>query len=382
MVADVPVGAFLSGGIDSSAVSALMAGCAARPVETFSIGFPGAAEDESAHAGGVARHLGTRHRATMAEPPSLALVDRVVAAHDEPFGDPSAGPMMQLCAAARRHVVVALSGDGGDEVLGGYRRHLWHVREEAARRLIPGRPGRAVIAALAAAWPKADWAPRPLRAKSTLAELAMDPLSAYFHSVCAIPDAMRARLVSPRLRRDLGGHHAREVLARHAMDAPRGGALSWAQHLDLSTWLPGCILAKVDRASMSVGLEARAPFLDHRLVEWAGTLPAGLRLRRGEGKWILRQAMAGMLPPAILQRRKQGFVMPMARWFRGPDGEAARGALLRGALADGGLVEQQAVARLLDAHRSGLADHARPLWLLLCLEAFLRREAGSSLAAA
>jgi asparagine synthase (glutamine-hydrolysing) len=251
-----------------------------------------------------------------------------------------------------------------------------------ARRLVPGRAGRAVLAALAAAWPKADWAPRPLRAKSTLRELAMEPLPAYFHSVCAIPDALRARLATARMRRDLDGYHALEVLARHAQDAPRDDALSWAQHLDLATWLPGCILAKVDRASMAVGLEARAPFLDHRLVEWAGTLPRRLRLRGGEGKWILRRAMGGLLPPGILARRKQGFVMPLARWLRGQGGEEARRALLGGAIADGGLLETDAISGLLEAHRSGLSDHARPLWLLLCLEAFLRRREGSSLAGA
>lgn len=379
MVADVPVGAFLSGGIDSSAVSALMAACSARPVETFSIGFADAALDETAHARKVAGHLGTSHRATDGEAPSLALLDRVVAVHDEPFGDPSAVPTMQLCAAARRRVKVALSGDGGDEVFGGYRRHLWHVREEAARRLVPGRLGRAALAALAAAWPKADWAPRPLRAKSTLLELAMDPLPAYFHSVCAMPDAMRAALFSARMRRDIDGHHAISVLARHAEDAPRGDPLAWAQHLDLATWLPGCILPKVDRASMAVGLEARAPFLDHRLVEWAGTLPRAFRLRGGEGKWILKRAMDGMLPPGILARRKQGFVMPLSGWLRGPDAARVRAALLGGAIADSGLFETAAIARLLDAHGTGLSDHARPLWLLLCLEAFLRREAGSSL---
>ncbi|MFM8681261.1 MAG: XrtA/PEP-CTERM system amidotransferase [Alphaproteobacteria bacterium] len=379
MVADVPVGAFLSGGIDSSAVSALMAEAATRPVETFSIGFAGAAEDESAHARRVAMHLGTRHRAEDAGGPSLAALDQVAGIHDEPFGDPSAVPTMQLCAAARRHVSVALSGDGGDEVFGGYRRHLWHVREEMARRLLPGRAGRAAVAALAAAWPKADWAPRPLRAKATLSELAMDPLDAYFHSVSAMPAAMRTTLCSPRLRRELDGHDPVEVLARHAGDAPRDDALSWAQHLDLATWLPGCILAKVDRASMAVGLEARAPFLDHGLVEWAGTLPRRLRLRGGEGKWILRQAMDGLLPPAILARRKQGFVMPLARWLRGPGGERPRAALLGGALADSGLLDMPAIARIVDAHRSGLCDHARPLWLLLCLEAFLRRREGSRL---
>ncbi|MEY4680956.1 MAG: hypothetical protein RLZZ276_2605 [Pseudomonadota bacterium] len=382
MLADVPIGAFLSGGIDSSAVCALMAEAATRPVETFSIGFAGSTEDESAHARHVAGHLGTRHRAEDAGGPSLAALDRVAAIHDEPFGDPSAVPTMQLCAAARRHVAVALSGDGGDEVFGGYRRHLWHVREEMARRLVPGRAGRAVLAALAAAWPKADWAPRPLRAKSTLRELAMEPLPAYFHSVCAIPDALRARLPTARMRRELDGYHALEVLARHAEDAPRDDALSWAQHIDLATWLPGCILAKVDRASMAVGLEARAPFLDHRLVEWAGTLPRRLRLRGGEGKWILRRAMDGLLPPGILARRKQGFVMPLARWLRGPGGEEARRVLRGGAIADGGLLEADAIAGLLEAHRSGLSDHARPLWLLLCLEAFLRRQEGSSLAGA
>ena len=164
------------------------------------------------------------------------------------------------------------------------RRHRWHARISALRGLLPAAPRRALFGALAAIYPKADWAPRALRARNTLRELSLEPLEAYFLSVAVAPDQVRAAIFSPRLKRELDGHHALGVLARHADEAPAGDPLAWAQYLDLTTWLPGGILTKLDRASMAVGLEARCPLLDHRLVEWAGTLPASLKLRAKQGK--------------------------------------------------------------------------------------------------
>ena len=378
MVAEVPLGAFLSGGLDSSAVAATMAGIASRPVETFAIGFREAPFDESHHAAAVAASIGTAHRTDIVDADALGLIDRLAAIHDEPFGDASAIPTLQLCMAARRHVTVALTGDGGDEVFAGYRRHRWHARLSAIRDALPARPRRALFGALATLWPKADWAPRPLRARNTFRELASEPLAAYFLSVAVAPDPLRDALFSARLKRELDGHHARDVLAAHAAEAPAEDPLAWAQYLDLATWLPGGILTKLDRASMAVGLEARCPFLDHRLVEWAATLPASLKLGDG-GKRVLKLAMTGRLPPATLRRPKQGFSPPLADWFRAGPGEGLRAALLGGALADSRFFDLAAVGRLVDRHRAGLADHGRVLWLLLVFETFLRHDAGARL---
>jgi asparagine synthase (glutamine-hydrolysing) len=379
LVSEVPLGAFLSGGVDSSAVVAMMAQLDARPVETFSIGFRQKEYDESEHAAAVAARFGTSHHARIVDADAFDLIDRLGEIYDEPFGDASAIPTLQVCATAREKVTVALSGDGGDEVFCGYRRYLWHAREERIRALLPRRLRRSVFGTLAALYPKADWAPRPLRAKTTFQELALDPLEAYFVNVSVVGDAMREALFSPRLKRELDGHHALSVLARHAVDAPKHDPLVWAQYLDLKTWLPGDILTKVDRAAMAVGLETRAPFLDHRLIEWAGTLPAELKLRGTDGKWVLKQALQRRLPKEILYRRKQGFSVPLTRWFRGPLKERVRAALLGGALADSRFFDLGTVARLLDQHQSGVSDHARPLWLLLMFETFLRREAGARL---
>jgi asparagine synthase (glutamine-hydrolysing) len=379
LISEVPLGAFLSGGVDSSAVVAMMAQLDSRPVETFSIGFKQKEYDESEHAALVAAQFKTSHHTRIVDADAFDLIDKLGEIYDEPFGDASAIPTLQVCATAREKVTVALSGDGGDEIFCGYRRYLWHAREERVRAMLPRGLRRRVFGALAAIYPKADWAPRPLRAKTTFQELALDPLEAFFVNVSVVPDAMRDALFSPTLKRELDGHHALSVLARHAVDAPKHDPLVWAQYLDLKTWLPGDILTKVDRASMAVSLEARSPFLDHKLIEWAATLPAALKLQGTEGKWILKRTLEKRLPKEILYRRKQGFSVPLTRWFRGPLRERVRAALLGGALADSRFFDLTTVARLLDQHQSGVSDHARTLWLLLMFETFLRRESGARL---
>jgi len=379
LISEVPLGAFLSGGVDSSAVVAMMAELNDRPVETFSIGFKQRDFDESEHAAAVAARFKTSHHTRIVDADAFDLIDRLGDIYDEPFGDASAIPTLQVCAAAREHVTVALSGDGGDEVFCGYRRYLWHAREERVRALVPAGIRRSFFGALARIYPKADWAPRPLRAKTTLTELALDPLEAFFVNVSVVDDATRDALFSPTLKRELDGHHAVSVLGRYAVEAPHHDPLVWAQYLDLKTWLPGGILTKVDRASMAVSLEARSPFLDHRLIEWAATLPPELKLRGTSGKWILKRALEKRLPPEILYRRKQGFSVPLSRWFRDQLRARVREALLGGALADSRFFDLTTIARLLDQHQSGLRDHSRTLWLLLMFETFLRREAGARL---
>jgi asparagine synthase (glutamine-hydrolysing) len=375
MVADVPVGAFLSGGVDSSGVVATMAGQASAPVTTFSIGFKGTPEDETAFAAELARRYRTRHVTREVDPDDMALVDRLAAIYDEPFGDASALPTFRVSELARASLKVALSGDGADEVFAGYRRYLWHGREERVRGLLPGGLRRPLFGLLGRAWPKLDWAPRPLRFKHTFQELALDAAEGYFQSVNIVDDATRSALFAPGLKRDLGGYHAGSLLGPLMAEAGSDDPVAQAQYADLRTWLSGRMLVKVDRAAMANSLEVRVPFLDHRLVEWAARLPPRLRVRGGEKKFLLKKALEPKVPRHLLYRPKQGFAVPLAQWFRGPLAGRMRELARSAPLADGGLIETGTVARLVAEHQTGLSDHAPPLWNVLMFEAFLAREA-------
>ncbi|MBI1179238.1 MAG: amidotransferase 1, exosortase A system-associated [Alphaproteobacteria bacterium] len=376
LIADVPLGAFLTGGVDSSAVVSQMAGAMAEPVKTFAIGFGARGFDETAYARQVAQRYGTDHTERQVDPDAVDLVDRLAALYDEPYGDSSAMPTFRVCALARERVTVALSGDGGDEVFAGYRRYLWHLREARLRRALPRALRRGLFGALGRVYPKADWAPRPLRAKTTFQELALDDLEAFFLSVSAMPDRDRRSLLGGDLRRALGGYHAVEALRPHWQAAAGADPLKQAQYADIKTWLPGDILVKVDRASMAHGLEVRAPFLDHRLLDWGLNLPAAVKIAGGEKKAVLKRAMEPFVPRDLLYRPKQGFSAPIGPWFRGPLRETVREALTGPLLARSGYVEPAAVTRLLDQHQSGLRDHSRSLWLLLMFQGFLRHDAG------
>ena len=373
MVADVPTGAFLSGGVDSSSVVALMAEASRRAVETCSIGFDIAGLDETAHARLVAERFATAHRERIVSVDDYALIDTLVAAFDEPFADASALPTYRVCELARERVTVALSGDGADEALAGYRRHRFFAAENRVRSLLPASLRTGVVGRLAALYPKADRAPRPLRAKSTLEAIARAPEAAYARAVGVTPPERRARLLTDDARRALAGHRAEDRWERAMRDAPATDALGRAQYADLTIWLPGGILTKVDRTSMAVGLEAREPLLDHDLVAFEASLPAAMRLRGGEGKWLMKRAMRRFLPATILDRPKMGFVTPIAAWFRGPlAGEADR--IARGsALAATGWFEAAELQRVAAEHRAGRADHGRLLWQLLMLDRSLAR---------
>jgi asparagine synthase (glutamine-hydrolysing) len=381
LVAEVPLGAFLSGGVDSSAVVAMMAQSMTEPVNTCSIAFGDPRFNESAHAQAVAERYQTRHHAVQVDRDDFALVDRLAGLYDEPYADSSALPTLRVCQLARERVTVALSGDGGDETLAGYRRYRWHMHEERFRRLLPAPLRHHLFGLLGRAYPKADWAPRPLRAKTTLQAIARDSVAAYFHSVSLMGDAMRQQLFSPSLRRDLQQYHALEVLRRHAAASPAADPLSLVQYLDLKTYLPGDILTKVDRASMAHGLEVRVPMLDHPLLEWVSGLPPELKLRGGEGKYLLKRALQPHLPHDILYRDKMGFSIPLAAWLRGPLRQRLQRSLSGPALAECGLFNMDYVQTLMQQHQSGRSDHSAPLWSLLMFDAFLRNALGLPAAA-
>jgi asparagine synthase (glutamine-hydrolysing) len=372
LMSEVPLGAFLSGGVDSSAVVAMMAGLSADPVNTCSISFGDPEYNEAAYAKVVADQYHTRHHVEQVEVDDYDLLDTLVKVYDEPFADSSAIPTYRVCQLARKRVTVALSGDGGDETFAGYRRYRWHMREEHLRRLLPQALRGPLFGALGAVYPKLDWAPRPLRAKSTFQALARDSMAAYFHSVSFTPDYLRLGLYSADFLRQLNGYRALDTFARHCADAPTDHPLSFVQYLDFMTYLPGDILVKVDRASMAHSLEVRGPILDYTLVEWAASLPADLKLRAGEGKAIFKDSLRGFLPTDIMYRPKMGFAVPLARWLRGPLRERMQRALLEGSLAEAGIFEPAPLRRLVSQHINGTRDHSASLWALLMFEGFLR----------
>ena len=377
MISDVPLGAFLSGGVDSSAVVAMMAGCANEPVNTCSISFGDPEYNEAAYAQAVAERYTTNHRVERVDSDDFGLLDTLADVYDEPFADSSAIPTYRLCQLARKSVTVALSGDGGDENFAGYRRYRWHVYEERMRSVLPHAVRAPVFGLLGNIYPKADWAPKVFRAKSTLEALARSSIEGYFHSVSVMGDPLRNRLVSDSFRRQLQGYRAVEVLRRHAARAPRDEPLSFVQYLDMKTYLVGDILTKVDRASMAHSLEVREPLLDHRLMEWLSCLSPALKLRGREGKYLFKKALEAYLPNDILYRPKMGFAVPLASWFRGPLKERVESAVLGPVLGDSGYFNPKFLREMVEEHRSGRRDYSVPLWSLLMFEAFLRKAMGA-----
>jgi len=374
LVADVPLGAFLSGGVDSGAVVATMAKMSARPVKTFTIAVPDPAYDESALAGRLAGRYHTDHHVQALNPDDIDLVGRLASIYDEPFGDSSAMPTFRVCELARRSVTVALSGDGGDEQFAGYRRYAMQGHTALIRKILPQALRRPVFGALGRLYPKADWAPRWLRGRTTFQELATDAAGAYHQAVSVIDGGQRQRLFSPAFRRRLQGYSSAELLRQHMQRADTDDLMSQLQYADLKTWLPGGVLVKVDRAAMANSLEVRAPLLDVDLLEWSAGLPTALKVRGNSGKLLLKRAMEPLVDREILYGVKRGFSVPLARWFRGP----LRGRMLALAdsprLGDSTIVDREEIRRMVAAHLSGRRDHAAGLWLVLMFDAFLAAE--------
>ena len=372
LMAEVPLGAFLSGGVDSSAVVAMMAGLSETPVNTCSISFGDPKYNEAEFAAMVANLYSTNHHVERVQSDDFDLIDTLAWFYDEPFADSSAIPTYRVCQLARKHVTVALSGDGGDENFAGYRRYRWHAYEEKVRSLLPQGIRGPVFGLLGAAYPKMDWAPKPLRAKTTFQALARDSLAGFLDSVSIVSEQNRRKLFSKQFRDSLGGYNAIEVFRHHSARSPARDPLSLVQYLDLKTYLPGDILTKVDRASMAHSLEVRVPILDYTLTEWASGLPPQWRLHGREGKHILKQAMTKYLPNDVLFREKMGFAVPLANWFRGPlKGRISSLAESRG-LAELGLFDTDTIRTMVQHHQAGLRDHSAIIWSLVMFEASMR----------
>jgi len=372
MISEVPLGAFLSGGVDSSAVVAIMAGLSVSPVNTCSIGFSDPSFNESEFARMVADRYHTHHHLDRVESDDFDLIDTLARLYDEPYADSSAIPTYRVCQLARQHVTVALSGDCGDEAFGGYRRYRLHLMEEKMRSMLPLGLRRPVFGALGRLYPKADWAPRIFRAKTTFEGMARDAVEAYFHSVSILRAPMRQRLFSPRFKTALGGYDAIQVFASHAARAETDDPLALIQYLDLKTYLVGDINTKVDRASMAHSLEVREPLMDHKLIEWLATLPSSHKIRDGHGKYLLKKTMEPLLPDEVLYRPKMGFSVPLARWFRGPLKARVQEAMLGSRLADTGWFNRSYLEELLRDHNNGIRDYSASIWTILMFEAFLR----------
>lgn len=368
MVSDVPLGAFLSGGVDSSAVVALMAEASKQAVKTCSIGFDHPDFDETRYAASIAGRFATDHRTRIVSADDYGLIDTLVGAFDEPFADASALPTYRVSELARETVTVALSGDGADEAFAGYRRQTFFQAEERVRRLLPLGFRRNVFGTIGRAYPKLDWAPQVLRAKSTLEGIGRSSEEAYTLAVGVTAPAMRRRLYTDRAIRDLQGHQAEDRYLATMRAAPGRDALDRAQYADLKIWLPGDILTKVDRTSMAVSLEAREPLLDYRLIEFGARLPVGMRVRGTTGKWLLKQAMRRYLPDDILFRRKMGFSTPISAWFRGPLAEEARRIAKASSLVETGWFDAAALDAIVTEHQANRFDHGRLLWQLMMLD--------------
>jgi asparagine synthase (glutamine-hydrolysing) len=378
LMSEVPLGAFLSGGVDSSAVVAMMSGLMQEKVNTCSISFGDPKFNESRYAQQIADQYATNHYVEVVDSDDYGLIDTLARHYDEPFADSSAIPTYRVCELARRHVTVALSGDGGDENFAGYRRYRWHAYEQQVRSRLPQSIRGPMFGMLGRLYPKLDWAPKFLRAKTTFQALAKDSLEGFLDSVSVVSGANRQLLFSRSFKTDLAGYNAVDVLRRHAANCDAADSLSLVQYLDIKTYLPGDILTKVDRASMAHSLEVRVPILDHTFTEWVATLPSNWKLRGREGKQLLKQSLEAHLPRDVLYRDKMGFAVPIEDWFRGPLKNQIRALADSPVLAETGIFDTDNIATMIRHHQSGLRDHSPTIWALVMFEASLRNMGLSS----
>lgn len=369
---DVPLGAFLSGGMDSTIIAGLMQQLSDRPVQTFSIGFPIAAFDEREYAREAAKHLGTEHHEFVVTPDAIEQLPRLIWHYDEPFADSSAIPTMYLSQVTRQQVTVALSGDGGDELFAGYDRYRAIALADRVDRL----PRLLRNAVTANVWQKllgdAQLRSRRRRLKRFLNGAALPRRLRYRQWMSVFDDAQRQALYTPEFKSALGSADAGAFLDAALAACPQRDAITQVTCADVLTYLPGDILTKVDIASMAVGLECRSPFLDHHVVELAARLPMDLKLRGRQGKWILQETFADLLPASIRTRRKMGFGVPLDAWFRGELKSLLMDILLAPQTLQRGYFQPDAVRALVQQHLDGEADHSHRLWALLCLELWQR----------
>lgn len=376
MISDAPLGAFLSGGADSAGVVASMHQ-KGENIVACTVGFDEASHDERPFARQIATKFNAEHHELVAELNATALIDDVALAFGEPFADSSALPSFLLAKLARNHVTVALTGDGGDELFAGYRRYPFFLNEEKARSVVPHAIRKTVFGPAGALYPKLDWAPRPMRFKTTFQSLAQSSAEGYAAAVAInLPDRAR-KMLSRDLQKTLSRYRPHDVIAQAMAGANTDSDLSRIQYADLMTWLPGRMLVKTDRASMAHGLEVRPPLLDHRLVEWAGQLPANFKLENGVRKRVLKKAFEPRLGQSYLNRPKKGFDAPIVNWLRRESGNPLDRLTASHHWRESGYLNDQMIDKMSRAHRSGRANFAQELWSVIMFDAFLRNVASA-----
>ncbi len=371
MISDVPLGAFLSGGLDSSAVVAHMAAKAPGRVKTFSIGFTSREFDELGYARMVVDRYGTDHREQVVTPAIQDVLPTLVEHFDEPFADSSAIPMLYLSRMTRDHVTVALCGDGADEIFGGYRRYYFGVLEQRLRSRFPGWFRRSVFQLGGRYYPKFDYLPQPFRARTLLGNLAQELADAYFTSMSAFRDAGLNHVLSPELRGQLAGYSPRLDFQNRFRSVRELGPLEQMQAVDFETYLPGGILVKADRTTMAYSLESRSPWLDYRLAELACRLPTRFKLRGKVGKYVFRESVKPLLPETTVTRSKMGFSVPLPAWFR-----TSLKPVFESLVFQGGMDRYLSLAevrRLWMQHQSGFHNHEQKLWNVFMLAAWSMR---------
>ncbi|HEX8722378.1 MAG TPA: asparagine synthase (glutamine-hydrolyzing) [Pyrinomonadaceae bacterium] len=373
LMSEVPLGAFLSGGVDSSAVVALMAEASSAPVKTFSIGFEEQDFSELHHARRVAEHVGAEHHEFVVRPDALEVLPTLVEHYGEPYADSSAIPTYYVARETRRHVTVALNGDGGDECFGGYERYAAMRISETYRRL-PRALREGVIRQAVGLLPSSDVRRgRVHKAKRFLRAASLPPVERYARWVTVFDEEAKGDLYAEDFLRETEGRGAARLLAPWFARANGAGVVDAALLADTMTYLPNDLLVKVDIASMAVSLEARSPFLDHHVIEFAASLPERLKVRGMTTKYILKKVLGKLLPQENLTRSKMGFGVPIGHWFRGEMQGFLREHLLSGRAAGRGLVRPEAVRRMVELHTRGERDFTHQLWTLLMLELWFER---------
>ncbi|HYO62168.1 MAG TPA: asparagine synthase (glutamine-hydrolyzing) [Pyrinomonadaceae bacterium] len=373
LMSEVPLGAFLSGGIDSSAVVALMSEESSAPVKTFSIGFEEQDFSELHHARRVAAHVGADHHEFVVRPDALEVLPTLVEHYGEPYADSSAVPTYYVSRETRRHVTVALTGDGGDECFAGYERYAAMQLAETYRRL-PSPVRGALIEPAVALLPSSELRRGLARsAKRFVRAAALPAVERYLRWVSVFDADAKDELYSDEFRARANGHAPGDFLAPWFASVNGAGIVDAALLADTMTYLPNDLLVKVDIASMAVSLEARSPFLDHHVIEFAASLPANLKLRGRTTKYLLKKVLRRLLPAENLTRRKMGFGVPIGHWLRGPMQPFLREVLLSERAARRGLFRPEAVARVVEQHTAAERDHSHQLWTLLMLELWFQR---------
>jgi asparagine synthase (glutamine-hydrolysing) len=375
LISEVPLGAFLSGGVDSSSVVALMANLMSEPVITNSIGFKEAALNELDYAREVSRLFHCNHHEYTVTPDALTVIDKLAFHYDEPFADSSAVPTYYVSQVAKQNVTVALSGDGGDENFAGYRRYFYDRLENRIRQVLPQALRRTAVAGLAQVYPKADWLPQVFRAKSLLNNLSLPPARAFFYSASQLLPGMKEKLLSAEVEETIKGYDTASIFETYfdKVAAQTEDPLSRVQYIDMKTYLVDDILTKVDRASMAHALEVRVPILDHKFVELVATIPSHLKLNGRESKYIFKKAMSRLLPEGVLYRKKMGFVIPIQKWFKKEIRRHTEEIVFNADARRRGLFNYAFIEKLWQEHQQGIGNHSSILWALLMFEKWCER---------